>query len=45
VKSGLTDEHLNIMLNYIRKYKSINTLVVTNNLLTDESLKMLLNFC
>ena len=44
VKTGLTDQHLNIMLGYIRKISSINTLVLTNNLLTDEGLKILLNF-
>jgi hypothetical protein len=32
------------MLGYIRKISSINTLVLTNNLLTDEGLKILLNF-
>jgi hypothetical protein len=44
VKIGLTDDNLNTLLNFIKNLKNIQSLVITNNLLTDEALNIIDNF-
>ena len=44
VKVNLTDEHLNILLPYLRKADRLDSLVITNNLLTDSCLDILVNY-
>lgn len=44
VKIGLTDDNLNTLLNFIKNLKKIQSLVITNNLLTDEALNIIDNF-
>lgn len=41
VKIGLTDEHLSILLSFLNRSEKVETLVVTNNLLTDSCLDVL----
>lgn len=41
VKVGLTDDHLNMLMNYLKKAEKVECLVITNNLLTDQSLGIL----
>lgn len=44
VKVSLTDDHLNILLPYLRKADALDSLVLTNNLLTDGCLDILVNY-
>ena len=44
MKVGLMDDLLNILLCYTRKAINIDSLILTNNLLTDSSIDMLLNY-
>lgn len=44
VKVNLTDDHLNILLPYLRKSEKLEALVLTNNLLTDSCLDILVNY-
>ena len=44
VKVGLVDDLLNILLCYTRKAPNIDCLILTNNLLTDSSIDMLVNY-
>lgn len=44
MKVGLRDDHLNILLNFIARQQSVQTMVVSHNQLTDESVDMLVEF-
>lgn len=44
VKVGLRDDHLNILLNFLGRQPSVQTMVVSHNQLTDDSVDMLIEF-
>jgi hypothetical protein len=44
VKVGLTDENFNLLLCYVERAEKVNSLVVSNNQLTEHSLRILSNF-
>lgn len=44
VKVGLTDDHLNMLLSFVRHAQNLECLVVTNNVLTDGCLEMLCRY-